>query len=151
MSVNEKLDEAKFFLEMFHTLEKRESLTYDFKIQEEASFLLSAILNSFYSVTEIAKDDGIRRTDVDNFKNSHPLFYSGSGKGGLRNTTVHVKHISPDHSGYIPPKGDAVNFSLKKRPKIVKEMETDQNKLHFKMRPYFYLDVNGKFNRIMEL
>jgi len=79
MSVNEKLDEAKFFLEMFHTLEKRESLTYDFKIQEEASFLLSAILNSFYSVTEIAKDDGIRRTDVDNFKNSHPLFYSGSG------------------------------------------------------------------------
>jgi hypothetical protein len=51
-----KLKEAQFFIELLEALEKRgDSLTNVAPPKEEASFLLSAILNSFYSVTEHAK------------------------------------------------------------------------------------------------
>lgn len=137
---------------MFHVLEARSiSFTDRFEIEEEASFILSAILNGFFSTLELAMDGGAKRTDVKNFKNSHPLFYARANKGGLRNTTVHVKHIKPDHSGYIPPKGDSINFNFKELPKIVKENQDSEDGINFNMGKYFYLEINTDHKRIIEI
>lgn len=152
MTIKNKLDETKFYIELFHVLETRsDTLTSKFNIEQEASFVLSAILNGFFSTAEMAMENGKKRDKVEVFKKAHPLFYAHSTNGGLRNTTVHVKHIKPDHSGYIPPKGDSINFNLKETPKIVKEKQDLQSGINFNMGPYFYLEVNGKFKRIMEL
>ena len=151
MDIEEKLNEAKFFLELFDTLEKRsDSLTNNFSIEAEASYILSAILNSFYSVTELA--GGKQNPKVKSFRyKEHPSIYAGSGKGGLRNTTVHVRHISADHLGYIPPKGDSINFNMKRTAKLVEEQQNNKAGIAFNIGPYFYLKIGGKYQRITEL
>jgi hypothetical protein len=150
MSIKDKLEEVKFFLELFDALEQRgQSLTNTNTVEREASFIFSAILNSFYSVTELAKDDGAKKEEVQTFKIAHPLIYAGSGKGGLRNTTVHVKHIVIDHAGYIPPKGNEVNINFKKTPKLVQEKKDKEVGIVLKFTPYFYIEINKEMKRIM--
>lgn len=152
MNASDKLDETKFFLELFDALEQRgKPLTNNNSIEREASFIFSAILNGFYSITELAKDNGTKKTDVQNFKNNHPIIYAGSGKGGLRNTTVHVKHVDIDHSGYIPPKSNAVNFNLKETPKLIQDERNNTGGVVLNLTPYFYIEVNGVMKRVMEL
>lgn len=144
--VETKLQEAKFFLELLDALEQRgNSLTSVASAKEEASFLLSAILNSFYSVTEHAKAIvGAER--VKQFKSKFPLFYAG--KEGLRNITVHQKHIGTDHEGYIPPAGDRVRIDFRSEPKLIK-----QNKIPGRLVfvPYYYVIINNELVRIIEL
>jgi hypothetical protein len=152
MDTNEKLNEIQFYLEIFHVLESRSiSFTDKFNVEKEASFILSAILNGFFSTLEIAMDGGSKKADVKKFKISHPLFYARSDKGGLRNTTVHVKHIKPDHVGYIPPNGDSIRFNFKKTPKIVKENQESKDGINFNMGKYFYLKIGKENKRIIEL
>lgn len=152
MNANDKLEEAKFFLELFDALEQRgKPLANNSSIEREASFIFSAILNGFYSVTELAKNNGTRNADVQTFKDNHPLFYAGSGRGGLRNTTVHVKHIDIDHAGYIPPKGDTINFNFKDTPKLIRDEKANEDGVVLKFTPYFYIEVNGDMKRVMEL
>ncbi|MFO1419512.1 MAG: hypothetical protein U1F59_00835 [Candidatus Competibacteraceae bacterium] len=142
---NTKLKEAQFFIELLEALEKRgDSLTNVVPPVEEASFLLSAILNSFYSVTEHAKSI-ISLDKVQEFKDSFPLFYKG--RQGLRNMTVHEKHIGVDHEGYKPPIGK-VSFSFRPEPKLSKHKTGTAN---LSLVSYFYLEVDGEFKRITEL
>lgn len=142
---NIKLKEAHFFIELLEALEKRgDSLTNVAPPKEEASFLLSAILNSFYSVTEHAKSI-ITVDKVQAFKESFPLFYKG--KQGLRNMTVHEKHVEIDHEGYVRPVGK-VDFSFRPEPKLIQH-KTGSTKLSFVTS--FYLEVDGELKRITEL
>ncbi len=140
-----KLKEAQFFIELLESLEKRgDSLTNIASPVEEASFLLSAILNSFYSVTEHTKSI-IEVDKVQEFKNSFPLFYNG--KRGIRNITIHEKHIGIDHEGYKPPVGGA-KLSLRPEPKLIQH-KAGTAKLS--LVSYFYLEVDGEFKHITEL
>jgi len=153
MKTNEKLEETKFFLELLDALEKRgESLTNNGDTEKEASYILSAILNGFYSVTELAKETNKEKvSDIKAFKKDNPIIYAGSGKGGLRNTTVHVKHINIDHSGYIPPKGNEINFNYKKKPKLIVEEQNNTNDIKINLVPYFYIEVDKSMKRVVEL
>ena len=160
---NIKLKETQFFLELLEALEKREdSLTNIAPPVEEASFLLSAILNSFYSVTEHVnqhikillgkeKDDKFKAKEVKDFRDLFPIYYNRADQEkiepGKRNLTVHVKHVRVDHEGYKPPVGK-VNFSFRPEPKLIKHKAGTTN---LSLVPYFYLEVDGEFKRIIEL
>lgn len=70
MSSAQKLQEAAFFIELLHALEKRnEPLTNVDDSETEASFLYAAILNAFYSTVEIMRKEGHHTRD---FKAKHP-------------------------------------------------------------------------------
>mgnify|MGYP003582211227 FL=1 len=142
-----KLKEARFFMELLEALETRgDSLTTNSSTREEVSFLLSAILNSFYSVTEYLKNV-INISEVQNYKKLHPLFYSG--KNGLRNITVHERHIEADYIGYIPPVGK-VNLVLGLPPKLVSEIKTP-GVVTLRLNPRHYVEVNNRMILIKEL
>ena len=142
-----KLQEARFFLELLDTLEQRgDSLTTNSTAKDEVSFLLSAILNSFYSVTEHLKDV-IDISKIQDYKKLHPLFYSG--KCGLRNITVHERHVEADHKGYIPPVGK-VNLTLRPLPKIISEQNIP-GIVTLRLTPRYYLEVEGRMVLISDL
>ncbi len=111
-----KLEEAEFFLELLDALDGRKSpLTYINDCAKEASFLFSAIMNSFYATIAIMKDE--EGVDVTAFKKEHPEIYERANKGGERAKTVHVNHTLPAHSGYIP----TTTLHLKRTPRLIEE------------------------------
>ena len=147
-----KINESKFHIELLEVIVKSgKTLTHQKSTEEEASYILSAILNAFYSVTELS--GGNKNIKVKEFKDNHPIIYAGSGKGGLRNTTVHVSHVKIDHSGYKPPKGDAVNLNFRETPKLIMEQESqqDKNSVTLRFTPDFYIEVQGELKNVIDL
>lgn len=151
MTASAKLTEARFFLDLFDVLEERKrSLTDVASSSEEASFLLSAILNALYSSLEQAKP-AIGVEAVVKYKSEHAKIFRGNG--GLRNITVHERHVGVDFSGYIPSLGNAVNFDLRLTPKLVKEAEAARSPgiVNISLGPDFYVEVDGNLVNISDL
>jgi len=139
-----KLREAEFFLELLDALEKGGKPLSNLEAPgEEASFLLSAITNAFYSALDQwrkahpKKDKAYQR-----FVRDHPEIYGHSKIGGWRNKTVHELHVSTSFEGYKPPPGDQVALAMRPTPKILKE-ECDES-LSLSFAPYFYFEFQGK-------
>jgi len=147
--INFKIKESKFHIELLETLEQSgKTLTHQNSTEEEASYILSAILNAFYSVTELSGEN--KDLKVKTFKNQFPSIYAGVSKGGLRNTTVHVSHVKIDHSGYIPPSGGEVNFNMRPTPKLIVDAKKDTTSVDFNFTPNFYIKVDGKLKNVIE-
>ncbi|MET4000494.1 hypothetical protein [Marinobacterium sp. MBR-109] len=151
MSASEKLAEARFFLELLDALESRNSpLTRDATCEKEASYLLSAILNALYSALEQAKPiigvDALKK-----YKDENTSIFKG--KGGLRNITVHDRHVSPDFSGYIPPAPNAVNFDMRAKPKLIEEVEefTPDGVIKVTLGSSHYVDLGTGLKDLTEL
>jgi hypothetical protein len=96
-NVSAKLREARFFLRLLMSIEKtRTPLVGNIhELRDEFGFVLSGFLNSCYAATEFLKP--VAGKEVEAFKKLHALVY---GKG-LRNLTVHERHISPSLSRYV--------------------------------------------------
>ena len=143
-----KLREAEFFIELVEATQERvESLTRSATLEEEASFLFSAILNAFYSALEQCreriKDKAIYHSFVDRF----PEIYAHSHKGGWRSTTVHVRHVPISYAGYVPPSGGEVELIFSPPPKLASP-EVIQDQVDLKSVPYYYVDYRGKRHEI---
>jgi len=144
MSSTAKLEEAQFFLELLDALEKRKRpITNDATASQEASYLLSAILNALYSALEQSKP--ILGVDmVKSYKAARPSLFGGQG---FRNITIHERHIEVDHSGYIP----TVNFSLHKTPRLISEEQDASKDTIFYIGSTHYIEVDGKLIHIATL
>lgn len=149
-----KLREAEFFLRLLETLEtKGDPLVQDFSVIDEVTFTLSAVLNAFYSVTEHLK---LRENDSDSaserkhkrerkeaviaFKKRHPIIFDSNI--GLRNLTVHERHIVPSPERYVPPIGNRVDF-------VFSEPATQSTNLVF--RAEYYVEIGGEQLHIISL
>ena len=99
LHVPAKLREARFFLRLLTRIEETATplLGNVHDGREEYSFVLSGFLNACYAATDQPKASVPK--DVEAFKAQHASIY---GKG-LRNLTVHERHISPSLSHYIAP------------------------------------------------
>ena len=151
MTAATKLTEAKFFLELLDALQNRRvALTHAASSGEEASFLMSAVLNSLYSALEQAKPI-IGIDAVKFYKSENPHIFKGSG--GLRNITVHERHVGVDFAGYIPPPGNAVNFDFRPTPRLVEEARSARSSgnLELNLGPDFYVELDGKLVEIGKL
>ena len=98
-----KLREARFFLRLLTRIEETATplLGNAHEIREEYSFVLSGFLNACYSALEQLKATFPK--EVKAFKTHHAEIYGQ----GLRNVTVHERHISPSLSHYITLGGRA--------------------------------------------
>jgi hypothetical protein len=142
--IQPKLREARFFLELLEALEKRtDSLTNLEAPVEEASFLLSAVSNAFYSaLDQWKKQNKSKQKQYQEFSRKYPEIYGSDQQNGWRNTTVHVNHVQASTAGYIPPRGDAVNFDFRQKPKLVPNDPPEMVSL--RMGPRFYFAHQGK-------
>ncbi|MCX7258510.1 MAG: hypothetical protein NTZ64_17835, partial [Polaromonas sp.] len=132
-----KLAEAAFFIELFEaTQERTESLTRTFDLETEASFLFSAIMNSFYSALEHWRNTTKYKPAYNTFVAKYPEIYSHSHFGGWRSTTVHVRHMSISYAGYIPPKGGEVNLVFSAPPKLA-EANFLEDKAMLRFKPLY--------------
>lgn len=144
MSSAKKLEEAKFFLELLDVLDhRRQPLTHDGDTAKEASYLFAAVLNSFYSTVAIMRDEeGI---DVKAFVDANPEIYARAKNGGERAKTVHIKHTDVAFSGYIPPKGNEINFDMRKTPLLIEESRNPGKiDLVFGADHYMFIELHGK-------
>ncbi len=100
-----KLREAEFFLQLLQRLESTgEPFLQESAVRDEFSFVLSGLLNAFYAATEHMKPKaGVLAVQI--FKKDHPIIFDS--KTGLRNLTVHERHVSPARTAYFAPKGRA--------------------------------------------
>ncbi|MBK6323701.1 hypothetical protein [Candidatus Aalborgicola defluviihabitans] len=148
MSSAAKLAEAGFFLELLDALEKRKRpLTHGSASALEVSYLLGAVLNSLYSALEQAKPfTGVEAIKA--YKAAHSTLLGGQG---IRNITIHEKHVGIDHSGYIPPQGDAVNFDLRKTPRLVQEERSASKGVALHIGATHYIEYEGKLTDVTEL
>jgi hypothetical protein len=135
MSTRDKLKEAKFFIELLHALEERgESFSHGATAGEEASYLFSAIVNSFYSVIVMLEDAGV---DAAAFRTEHAEIYANAKTGGVRAVTVHKQHVPMSLSGYIPPLGNELALAFRAPPKLASSRSTTV--LAFKNQHYVCL------------
>lgn len=148
MSSATKLGEAGFFLELLDALKQRKrALTNESAPAQEVSYLLGAILNSLYSALEQAKPiAGVEA--VKTYKATHSTLFGGQG---IRNMTIHEKHVGVDHSGYIPPPGNAVNLDLRKTPLLVREERATSTGDALHMGAAHYIEYDGKLTDATEL
>ncbi|WP_417518374.1 hypothetical protein [Marinobacter sp.] len=142
--IQAKMKEAKFFLELLEALEKRvDSLTNLESPSEEASFLLSAISNAFYSaLDQWRKQNKSRQSQYQEFARRYPEIYGSDRQGGWRNTTVHVSHVQVSTAGYIPPPGNSVNFDFRDEPKLGPHYAPGA--CNIRLGPQFYFSHGGK-------
>lgn len=113
-NAEEKLDEARFFLDLMDRLEiKRVSYTKNRLVEVEFSFLLSAFLNACYSCGEQLRRDARYKETILEFRRRYPEFYQHGQDGGWRTKSVHFYPVKPKHDGYIPPPLD--NIILRQR------------------------------------
>jgi hypothetical protein len=150
MSSAKKLEEAQFFLELLVALDLRHRpLTHTGDAAKEASFLFAAVLNSFYATIAIMRD--VEGVNVSPFVKAHPEIYERANKGGERAKTVHVSHTDVAYSGYIPPKGNEVNFNGRKTPVLVEESRKP-GCADFVSGPDYYMliEVFGKLVQITQ-
>jgi len=151
VSASEKLQEARFFLELLDAMETRKlSLTMNATCEEEASYLLSAVLNALYSALEQAKPV-LGVDSVKAYKEQHSAILRG--KSGLRNITVHERHVGPECSGYIPPAGNAVKLDLRPTPKLIVEIDAKllPANLNRALGANHYIAIDGELRDITEL
>lgn len=146
-----KLDEAAFFIELFEATQERvESLTRNVSLEEEASFLFSAVLNAFYSAIEQWRSHIKDKAAYHAFVENNPEIYSHSHKGGWRSTTVHVSHVRISYAGYIPPKGGEVNLEFVPPPKLASPKILN-DEVDLKFAPYYYVDYRGQRREVAAL
>jgi len=148
MSSAAKLAEAGFFLELLDALEKRKRpLTHGAIPGLEVSYLLGAVLNSLYSALEQAKPiAGVEAVKA--YKAAHSALLGGMG---IRNITIHEKHVGIDHFGYIPPPGNAVNFDFRRTPRLVQEEQAASKGVALHMGATHYIEYEGKLTDVTEL
>jgi len=147
MSSAAKLAEARFFLELLDALEMRKRpLTDDSTSALEVSYLFGAVLNSLYSALEQAKP--IAGVDaVKAYKATQSTLLGGQG---LRNVTIHERHVGIDHSGYIPPPL-TVNIDLRKTPLLVREERAASKNVVVHMGATHYIEYKGELTDVTEL
>jgi hypothetical protein len=122
-----KLREAQFFLRLLNQLEAvNVPLLAGGVRRDEFAFVLSGLLNAFYSATEHLKVNAGTEA-VRSFKKHHPIIFDS--RTGLRNLTVHERHVSPALTHYVPPKGNAVNL-------VFREKATRSTDLRFRSEYY---------------
>ncbi|MGE6568129.1 hypothetical protein ACQKE9_06175 [Shewanella vesiculosa] len=115
-NAKEKFDEANFYLDLMDIVEdKRNALTRNRSVVQEFSYLLSAFLNACYSITEHLKSNASLVSKIKEFRSLHPLFYSSSHDGGLRNKATHLKPVKPALDGYISPPGNNLIFRFRRQ------------------------------------
>lgn len=143
-----KLAEASFFLELLDALENRKRpLTSSATPAMEVSYLLSAILNSLYSALEQAKPiAGVEAVKA--YKAAHSALLGGQG---IRNITIHEKHVGVDHSGYIPTPGNALNLDFRKAPRLVQEERATSKGIALRLGANHYIEHEGKLTDVTEL
>ncbi len=148
MSSADKLSEASFFLELLDALkERKRPLTNRATPMLEVSYLLGAILNSLYSALEQAKPiAGVEAVKA--YKAAHSTLLGGQG---IRNMTIHEKHVGTDYSGYIPSSGNAVNFDLRITPLLVEEEQAVSTGVVLHMGASHYIEHEGKLAEVTEL
>ena len=145
-----KLSEAAFFIELFEaTQERTESLTRDFDLETEASFLFSAIMNSFYSAIEHWRNTTKDKPAYNAFTERYPEIYSHSHFGGWRSTTVHVRHMPITYAGYVPPKGGEVHLVLSAPPKLASR-EIIEDRVDLCFQPLYYVEYRGDLKEVVE-
>lgn len=146
-----KLSEAAFFIELFEaTQERTESLTRDSDLETEASFLFSAIMNSFYSALEHWSNTTKDKPAYNAFVKMYPEIYSHSHSGGWRSTTVHVRHMPITFSGYVPPKGREVPLVFKAPPKLASR-EVLEDRVDLRFQPLYYVEYKGELLEVVAL
>lgn len=144
-----KLAEAAFFIELFEaTQERTESLTRGSDLETEASYLFSAIMNSFYSALDQWRDPATNKKGYEAFVKQNPEIYSHSHFGGWRSTTVHVCHIPITHAGYIPPKGGEVSLVFSAPPKLA-STEIVEGRVDLTFSPYYYVAYRGELKEVV--
>ena len=150
MSSAKKLEEAQFFLELLDAIDHRRlPLTHSGDTAKEASYLFAAILNSFYATIAIMRDE--ENIDVKTFVNANPEIYARAKNGGERAKTVHVKHTDTAYSGYIPPKGNEVNFDMRRTPLLVEEARVPGRvDLVLGSDHYMFIDLRGKLVHVTQ-
>lgn len=148
MSSATKLAEGFFFLELLDALDKRKRpLTHGSTSAQEVSYLLGAVLNSIYSALEHAKPiAGVEAVKA--YKAAHSALFGGKG---IRNLTIHEKHIGIAHSGYIPPPGNAVNFYGGKAPRLVQEEQEASKGVNFYTGATHYIQYEGALTDVTGL
>jgi hypothetical protein len=94
------------------------------------------------------KEEGV---DVSSFRAAHPEVYGHARDGGERARTVHVWHTDTAFSGYIPPKGNEVNFDLRKTPVLIEESRRPGS-VDFALCPdhYMYIELRGKLEQVTQ-
>jgi len=143
MSSDKKIEEAQFFLELLDALDQRKKpLTHSSDTAKEASYLYAAVLNSFYSVIAIMRDE--ENIDVKPFVSRHPVIYDRAKDGGERAKTIHVKHSDTAYSGYIPPKANEVNFDFRPTPLLIEEKKSEGLNIVLGPNHYMYIDLQGE-------
>ena len=147
MHTSAKLDEAAFFLELLDALDQRKRpLTHAPNAALEASYLLSAILGALSGALDQAKPiAGVAAVVA--YKKSIPSVFDG--KDALRNMTIHERHVDVAFSGYIPPSGQAVNFSFRHVPLLVEEERKAIAGVILQMGPSHYIEVDGVLREIV--
>ena len=139
--VNFKLEEASFHIELLYLIQKsRKSLTHIDDPLKEASYLFSAILNAFFSATEILK--GKNKPLVAEFKRSHPEIYARAKDGGLRNKTVHTEHVEVKYLNKLPPTRGIVVLRFSESPKLSKG-EQSKGVVKLRFERVIYVTING--------
>jgi hypothetical protein len=138
MSSSKKLEEAQFFLELLDALDQRHSpLTHIGDTAKEASFLYSAILNSFYSVIAIMRDEeGI---DTKAFTDLYPEIYARAKNGGERAKTVHINHIDTAFTGTLFTKG--TNFDMPRCSPLLIQKERKPGRADFVIGPKHFMFI----------
>ena len=133
-----KLREARFFLDLLERVESSaECLLPASTVDEEISYLLSAFLSAVYATTEQLKSiAGVEAVKA--FKEQHPLTFGS--KNGLRNLTIHERHISPTEDRYVPQAAADLVFS---------EPATSSSDLVFQAE--YYVWGQGEVHRITTL
>ena len=59
--------------------------------------------------------------DSKKFVKANPEIYARAKDGGERAKTVHFNHTNAAFSGYIWPKGSAIDLDLRTRPRLIEE------------------------------
>jgi hypothetical protein len=113
-NVPAKLREARFFLRLLSRIEETATPLVGniHDLRDEFGFVLSGFLNACYAATELLKP--VAGRDVEVFKKLHTRVY---GKG-LRNLTVHERHISPSLSRYVTPGWAGASTGAKSAPTL---------------------------------
>lgn len=146
-----KLSEAAFFIELFEaTQDRTESLTRNADLKTEASYLFSAIMNSFYSAIEQWRRSTKRELEYKAFIKKFPEIYSYSHYDGWRSVTVHVRHVPISHAEYLPPKDGEVSMEFSPTPKLASsDLVEDRSDSRF--QPVYYVEYKGNLREVVSL
>ena len=105
------------------------------------------MLNALYSALEQAKP--VLGVDaVKAYKHERSSLLGGKG---LRNMTIHEKHVAIDHSGYIPLDRYSLNFDLRKSPRLIQEARSASVGIVLNIGATHYIELDGKLVHVTDL